>query len=175
MMSSPASTSIMLSPISPSPPRGMRRTAGSAGASIWSGSGRYAVLTAAHSGYHRRLHRPKKGSRAAVSGRRATSVGSTRYDVRGRSLRQAGELGQRQDLGADISIEPGPLDEGTRPIDGHGQACGEGVGQILPALAERGANDRGEAASVIDRDRRRFSHTKVDHGGFDLRQRAERA
>src|SRR5262249_27596799 len=183
MMSSPASTSIMLSPISPSPPRGIRRTAGSAGASIWSGSGRYAVLTAAPPGYHRRLHRQKKGPAPcgngerdlAVSERRASAVGSRREDVRERSRRQTGEPRQRENLGADISIEPGPHDEGARPIDGHPKASREGVGEILPPLTERGANDRGKAPSVTDRDRRRFSDAKVDHGGFDLRQRAEGA
>src|SRR5215468_1654228 len=102
MMSSPDSTSIMLSPISPSPPSGMRRTAGSAGASIWSGSGRYAVLTAAHPGYHRRLHRPKKGSEPSAT----ASGGSARHELHERSVRQAGELLERQDLGADISIQP---------------------------------------------------------------------
>src|SRR3989304_972658 len=51
-MSSPDSTSIMLSPISPSPPRGIRRTQGSTGASMGTGSGRYGVLTAAPLSYH---------------------------------------------------------------------------------------------------------------------------
>src|SRR5262245_13805286 len=52
MTSSPDSRSIMLSPISPSPPRGIRRSAGSEGTSIGTGSGRYTVLTAADSSYH---------------------------------------------------------------------------------------------------------------------------
>src|SRR5437764_5843333 len=61
MMSSPDSTSIMFSPISPSPPSGIRRTAGSAGMSIGSGSGRYAVLTAALVSYHPPPRGPKTG------------------------------------------------------------------------------------------------------------------
>src|SRR5262245_6863091 len=58
--SSPDSSSIMLRPISPSPPSGIRRTAGSAGVSMGCGSDRYAVLTSADVSYHPPPERQKR-------------------------------------------------------------------------------------------------------------------
>src|SRR6188474_733790 len=58
-MSSPDSISIMFRPISPSPPNGISRTAGSAGMSIGTGSRRYGMLTAVQPGYHPGPMRPK--------------------------------------------------------------------------------------------------------------------
>src|SRR5512134_2485647 len=62
--SSSDSTSIMLSPISPRPPRGIRRTAPGARVSTGTGAGRYVVLTAALLGYHPAPGAPRKPGQA---------------------------------------------------------------------------------------------------------------
>src|SRR5713101_4037711 len=141
MMSSPDSTSIMLSPISPSPPSGIRRTAGSAGVSIGSGSGRYAVLTAALVSYHPPPRGPKTGGAGPPRPERGV-VGWRRGDRREanpRLRRLRGHSPRRQALGAarrrrsrdPRPVAPPPVVVEEAPAPARGLLRGPGPGPRL--------------------------------------------
>src|SRR5262245_16180953 len=110
--SSPDSMSIMLSPISPRPPSGMRRTAGADGASTGTGSWRYAVITAEQTCYHPGPE-PTKNRDAARRPRTAAGPrGRGAVDTRGPLAFNAGIDERRRRAGGAHHTEDGAMTDG---------------------------------------------------------------
>src|SRR5438132_1390032 len=174
------STSIMLRPISPSPPSGIRRTAGSAPpADGWA-----LVSTSSYSsgvgcgraqGVARGVAPPPTGlGRAARTGRGGSPLPGRLTPRRSEARRgEPRELLERERLGPAAAVDAG----GSEPLAGRRgwdvEPGGERVGDSLAALAERGEDDRPEAGLVADRHRRLAPGPQMKDGRLDPRRGPE--
>src|SRR5438132_1054107 len=190
MTSSAHSTSIMLRPISPSPPRGIRRTAGSGPPADGRGLVSTTFIYISGVGLRARAgssagRRPGPPVRAARLERGPPSTPPTPRQARvtppgpaGSPLSEAGrgqprKLLERERLGPAAAVdasgaEPIPSRRGRQVEPG-----GERVGDGLAALAERGEDDQPEAGLVADRHRRPAPGPKMKDGRLDPRRRPE--
>ena len=108
------------------------------------------------------------GGAVIVSPRRAP----TKKRPGGRSvLGRVGELGklrERKRLGPAAGIDARGGAHRPRALGGKAQARGEGIGEALPALAERREDDRAQSRRIAHGHRRHPPHAKVDHRGVHL-------